>query len=68
MEQNSPILIRIFKEESVLEVWKQQKATGRYALLKTYDICTWSGDARAEDQGGRPPGAGGLLHDHARRR
>jgi len=44
MEQNSPILIRIFKEESVLEVWKKEKATTRYALLKTYDICKWSGN------------------------
>jgi murein L,D-transpeptidase YafK len=44
MEQNSPILIRIFKEESVLEVWKKEKATTRYVLLKTYDICKWSGD------------------------
>jgi murein L,D-transpeptidase YafK len=44
MKETSPILIRIFKEESVLEVWKPQKATGRYALLKTYDICKWSGD------------------------
>ena len=44
MKETSPILIRIFKEESVLEVWKPQKSTGRYALLKTYDICKWSGD------------------------
>ena len=43
MKETSPILVRIFKEESALEVWKQQKATGRYALLKTYDICKWSG-------------------------
>ena len=44
MEDKSPILVRIFKEESVLEVWKQEKASSRYALLKTYDICKWSGD------------------------
>jgi murein L,D-transpeptidase YafK len=44
MDQKAPILVRIFKEESVLEVWKQQKDTSRYALLKTYDICAWSGD------------------------
>jgi murein L,D-transpeptidase YafK len=44
MEQKAPILVRIFKEESVLEVWKKQKVTGRYALLKTYDICKWSGE------------------------
>ena len=44
MEQTSPILIRIFKEESVLEVWKAEKDTGRLALLKSYDICKWSGE------------------------
>ena len=26
MDQRSPILIRIFKEEATLEVWKQEKA------------------------------------------
>jgi murein L,D-transpeptidase YafK len=43
MEQRSPILIRIFKEEATLEVWKLQKSTGRYAFLKDYEICAWSG-------------------------
>jgi murein L,D-transpeptidase YafK len=42
MPQKSPILIRIFKEESELEVWKQD-AQGKFALLKTYPICRWSG-------------------------
>ena len=42
MSRNSPIMVRIFKEESVLEVWKQ-KDTGRYDLAATYDICKWSG-------------------------
>ena len=36
------IFIRIFKEESVLEVWiKTDKA---FELLKTYPICAYSGD------------------------
>jgi murein L,D-transpeptidase YafK len=43
MDLRSPILIRIFKEDSTLEVWKQQKSTGRYVFLKDYDICAWSG-------------------------
>jgi murein L,D-transpeptidase YafK len=43
MPQDSPILIRIFKEESELEVWKQD-SSGRYALLRVYPICRWSGD------------------------
>jgi murein L,D-transpeptidase YafK len=44
MDEKSPILVRIFKQESELEVWKQVKLTGKYALMKTYDICKWSGD------------------------
>ena len=43
MDQQSPILIRIFKEDSKLEVWKQVRSTGKYAFLKDYDICAWSG-------------------------
>jgi len=43
MPKDSPILIRIFKEESELEVWKQD-TTARYQLLKVYPICRWSGD------------------------
>ncbi|MBZ0230030.1 MAG: murein L,D-transpeptidase [Bauldia sp.] len=42
MKETSPVLIRIFKEESALEVWKQRR-DGTYALLKTYTICKWSG-------------------------
>ena len=43
MPKHSPILVRIFKEESELEVWKQD-TTGRFQLLKIYPICRWSGD------------------------
>ena len=42
MSVRSPIMLRIFKEEGVLEVWKQ-KGNGRYALATSYDICKWSG-------------------------
>lgn len=38
----SPILIRAYKKEAELEVWKA-KADGRYVLLKTYPMCRWSG-------------------------
>ena len=43
MPKESPILVRIFKEESELEVWKQD-TSGRFELLKVYPICRWSGD------------------------
>jgi murein L,D-transpeptidase YafK len=43
MDTQSPILVRLFKTEAELEVWKQDRS-GRFALLKTYPICRWSGD------------------------
>jgi murein L,D-transpeptidase YafK len=43
MDLQSPMLVRLFKQEAELEVWKQDR-TGRFALLKTYPICRWSGD------------------------
>jgi murein L,D-transpeptidase YafK len=43
MDMESPILVRLFKEESELEIWKQDRE-GRFALLKTYPICRWSGE------------------------
>ena len=43
MERDSPILMRVFKEEAELEVWKQDDS-GRFALLRTYPICRWSGE------------------------
>src|ERR1700754_992482 len=43
MPLESPILVRLFKEDAELEVWKQD-ASGRYALLKTYPVCRWSGE------------------------
>ncbi|ACK49147.1 ErfK/YbiS/YcfS/YnhG family protein [Methylocella silvestris BL2] len=39
---DAPVLIRTYKKESELEVWKM-KADGKYALLKTYPVCRWSG-------------------------
>jgi murein L,D-transpeptidase YafK len=43
MTKESPVLIRLFKQESELEVWKKDNS-GRMALLKTFPICRWSGD------------------------
>ncbi|MET3901138.1 murein L,D-transpeptidase YafK [Devosia sp. UYZn731] len=36
------MVVRLFKEESVVEVWKRSTA-GQYRLLKTYQICAFSG-------------------------
>ncbi len=43
MDQGAPIFVRIFKEESELEVWKARD-DGRFYHFKTYPICNWSGD------------------------
>jgi murein L,D-transpeptidase YafK len=43
MEKDSPILMRIFKEEAELEVWKQDDS-GRFALFRSYAICRFSGE------------------------
>ena len=42
MDRGAPILIRIYKEENKSEVWKQDR-TGKFALLKSYPICKFSG-------------------------
>lgn len=42
MEKYSPIVVRVFKEESTVEVWKQTR-NGKYDLIASYDICKWSG-------------------------
>ncbi|MDR2710022.1 MAG: murein L,D-transpeptidase [Burkholderiales bacterium] len=40
----APVFIRIFKESKELEVWMRAgNSDGRYALFKTYPICTYSG-------------------------
>ena len=39
---SDPILMRAYKKESEIEVWKRG-ADGQYALLKTYPMCRWSG-------------------------
>src|SRR6476620_8279627 len=43
MPKYSPILVRLFKEEAELEVWKQD-TTGRFQILKIYPISRWSRD------------------------
>ena len=42
MAKESPILIRTYKQESEFEIWKKA-SDGKYALLKTYPMCRWSG-------------------------
>jgi murein L,D-transpeptidase YafK len=38
-----PVFIRVFKEESELELWMKGRDDHHYTLIKTYPICKWSG-------------------------
>jgi murein L,D-transpeptidase YafK len=38
----APLVIRTFKKEAELEIWKLNSA-GRYVYIKTFPICRWSG-------------------------
>lgn len=42
MDRTSPISIRIFKEEGVLEIWKA-RPDNRFEKVRDYKICAWSG-------------------------
>ena len=50
MKQESPIFVRIFKEESEFEVWKYKD--GRFQHFRTYPICAWSGELGPKVQQG----------------
>lgn len=42
MSKSDPIVVRIFKEDNELEIWKPGRS-GRFEMFKTYEICKWSG-------------------------
>ena len=42
MPRTSPIMLRILKEEGLLEVWKAD-SSNRFQKLRQYAICAWSG-------------------------
>jgi len=61
MKPESPVLVRIFKQESELEVWKVD-ASGRYALFKTYPMCRWSGKLGPKTRIGDRQAPEGFYH------
>ncbi len=61
MSPRDPVLIRIFKQESELEVWKRDR-TGRFALLKTYPMCRWSGKLGPKTRIGDRQAPEGFYH------
>ena len=61
MKPSDPILIRIFKQESELEVWKRNRS-GRYALLTTYPTCRCSGKLGPKKTAGDRQTPEGFYH------
>lgn len=61
MSPSSPILVRIFKQESELEIWKRNRS-GQYALLKTYPMCRWSGKLGPKTRTGDRQAPEGFYH------
>ena len=51
MSPSDPILIRAYKKEAEMEIWKRA-SDGGYALLKTYPVCRWSGQLGPKIQEG----------------
>jgi murein L,D-transpeptidase YafK len=64
MSPAAPILVRIFKEESELEIWKRD-GSGRFALLKTYPMCRWSGKLGPKTRAGDRQAPEGFYHVNA---
>ncbi|ANH09103.1 MAG TPA: murein L,D-transpeptidase family protein [Shinella sp.] len=61
MRPEDPVLVRIFKQESELEVWKAD-ASGRYKLFKTYPMCRWSGKLGPKTKEGDRQAPEGFYH------
>ncbi len=61
MSPSAPILVRIFKHESELEIWKQDNS-GKYALLKIYPMCRWSGTLGPKRREGDRQAPEGFYH------
>ena len=57
----APVFLRIFKQESQLEVWAQRGE--RYTLVKTYPICKWSGELGPKLKEGDRQSPEGFYHD-----
>ena len=43
LREGDAVFIRIFKSESVLELWMHPRGATRFVLLKSWPVCAWSG-------------------------
>lgn len=57
----APIMMRIFKQEGILEVWKE-RGNGRFGLVKEYEICKWSGQLGPKFKEGDKQAPEGFYH------
>ncbi len=60
LKLGSPVFIRIYKQNSKMELWVQQGA--RYVLFKTYGICRWAGGLGPKMYEGDRQSPEGLYH------
>ena len=44
LRQGDPVFVRIFKQESELELWLRASGEQTFRLFKTYPICSYSGE------------------------
>ncbi|MGL4440445.1 MAG: L,D-transpeptidase family protein, partial [Bosea sp. (in: a-proteobacteria)] len=61
MNRANPVLIRSFKKESELEIWKMA-SDGQYKLLKSYPMCRWSGQLGPKKREGDRQAPEGFYH------
>lgn len=61
MRLSDPVMVRIFKKESELELWKRDN-TGKFSLLKIYPMCRWSGQLGPKKSEGDRQAPEGFYH------
>jgi len=61
VSKEAPTLIRAYKKEAELEVWKM-KPDGKYTKIKTYPICRWSGQLGPKTREGDRMAPEGFYH------
>ncbi len=60
LDASAPVFLRIFKQESQLEIWAEHGAG--YTLVKTYPICRWSGELGPKLKEGDRQSPEGFYH------
>lgn len=52
LKLGNPVFLRIFKEESTLEVWMKPAGGQKFILFKSWPICAWSGSLGSKTKQG----------------